>query len=51
MKKLLFVLAFTVSLAPANGAIAQAPVTGYYATGFLCPGILWPEILRPRLYR
>jgi hypothetical protein len=38
MRKFLFVLASTGSLATMNAAIAQYPATGYYATGYYVPG-------------
>jgi hypothetical protein len=38
MRKILFVLASTGSLATMNAAIAQYPATGYYATGYYVPG-------------
>ena len=38
MRKFLFVLASTGSLATMNVAIAQYPATGYDATGYYAPG-------------
>ena len=48
MRKFLFVLASTGSLATMNAAIAQYPPTGYYAPGYTAPaytapGYMWRE--------
>jgi len=43
MRKFLFVLASTGSLATMNVAIAQYPATEYYATGYYVPGYYGPR--------
>ena len=43
MRKFLFVLASTGSLATMNAAIAQYPAPGYYAPGYTAPGYMWRE--------
>jgi hypothetical protein len=43
MRKFLFVLASTGSLATMNVAIAQYPATEYYATGNYVPGYYGPR--------
>ena len=45
MRKILFVLASTGSLATMNAALAQYPATGSYAPGYYVPGYY-----NPRLY-
>ena len=42
MRRFLFVLASTGSLATMNAAIAQYPATGYYAPGYTAPGYTAP---------
>jgi hypothetical protein len=42
MRKFLFVLASTGSLATMNAAIAQYPAPGYYAPGYTAPGYTAP---------
>jgi len=43
MRKFLFVLASTGSLATMNVAIVQYPATDYYATGYYVPGYYGPR--------
>jgi hypothetical protein len=47
MRKFLFVLASTGSLTTMNAAIAQNPVTGFYATGYYGPGYIAPGYYGP----
>ena len=47
MRKFLFVLASTGSLATMNVAIAQYPATGYYAPGYYAPGYMAPGYTAP----
>ena len=47
MRKFLFVLASTGSLATMNAAIAQYPATGYDAPGYYAPGYHAPGYTAP----
>ena len=47
MRKFLFVLASTGSLATMNAAIAQYPATGYTAPGYTAPGYTAPGYTAP----